>query len=123
MFAFLNTGLCFIITIICFAVRNHPNGLCGFRVPCTLEHPHIWKKVHIFTSVAGLPCCLLDLYALLYLSSDVFLMLSWIGIIVPIGVGCTTAAILRNRQDKLEEQQEEQQRKTAEREETSPRFQ
>lgn len=122
MFALFNTGLCFINTIVFFAVRNHPNSVCGFRVPCTLEHPLIWKKVHITAGVAGLPCCLFDLYAFFYLSSDIFLILSWIGVIAPIGAGCIAAAILRNVQVKQEEQEEETQRKAAEREESSPRF-
>lgn len=122
MFAYINTGLCYFITIAFFVVRNHPNGVCGFRVPCTLEHPAIWKKTHIAACVAGLPCCLLDLFALLYLPIDRALILSWVGIFAPIGVGCITAAILQSRQDKQQEQREEQQRKAAEREESSPKF-
>lgn len=122
MFAYLNTALCFLFTIIFFAIRNHPNGLCGIRVRCTMENTQIWKKVHTIASVAGIPCCLLDLYALLFLTSDSFLILSWIGVIAPIGAGCITAAILRNIQDKQEEQEEERQRKAAEQEESSPKF-
>lgn len=121
-YSYLNMGLCFLFTIVYFAVRNHPNGVCGIRFSCTLEHPAIWKKVHTAAGVAGLPCCLLDLYAFLSLSGDVFLILSGISIIVPISVGCIAAAILRNKQDKQEELQEDAQRKAAEREESSPRF-
>ena len=122
MFAYINTGICFIITLLFFAVRNHPNGVCGIRFPCTLEHSSIWKKVHTAAGVAGLPCCLLDLYAFLYLTSDTFLVLSWIGMFAPIGAGCITAAILRNKQVRQEEQWEDEQRKAAEREESSPGF-
>lgn len=122
MFAYINTGLCFLFTILFFSVRNHPNGICGIRVSCTLENPMIWKKVHITAGVAGLPCCLLDLYALLSLPGDDYLILSWIGVITPIVAGCIAAAILRSIQDKQQEQEEETQRKAAEREENIPRF-
>lgn len=122
MFAYINTGLCLFITIAFFAVRNHPNGICGIRIPCTLEHPSVWKKTHIAACAAGLPCLLLDLFALLYLTLELALILSWIGITVPIGAGCITAAILQSRQDKQEAQLEEQQRRAAEREESSPKL-
>lgn len=122
MFARINMGICFILTIAFLAVRNHPNAVCGFRVTCTLKHPSIWRKVHIAAGVAGLPCCLLDLYALFSLPNDAFLILSWVGIVVPISTGCIATAILRNRQERQEEQLEEQQRKAAEQEDSSPRY-
>lgn len=118
----VNAGLCLILTIAFFAVRNHPNDVCGIRFPCTLEHPWIWKRVHMAAGIAGVICCLLNLYAFLFLASTDFLILSYIGIFGPIAAGCIAAAILRSRQDRQDAQWEEQQRRDAEREESSPRF-
>lgn len=120
MFAYINTGLCFLFTILFFLVRNRPNGVCGIRVTYTLEHPDIWKKTHLAAFIAAIPCCLLDGYALWQLSYDTLLILSWIGLFFPIVTGCIVAAILGNRQDKMDDAWEEQQRKEAERQESFP---
>ena len=120
MFAYVNTGLCFLSAILFFLIQNRPNGIFGIRVTYTLEHPTIWRKTHLAAFIAAVPCCLLDGYAWWHLSYDTFLILSWIGIFFPILTGCIAAAILGNRQDKIEDALEHQQRKEAERQESYP---
>lgn len=120
MIAYINTGLCFLFAIIFFLVRNHPNGICGIRISYTMDYPDIWKKTHLAAFISTFPFCLLDIYGLCQLSYDIFLILSWLGVLIPILTGCITASILGSQQNKLEDELEIQQRMEAERQESFP---
>ncbi len=115
--AYVNIALCFFCTILYGAFRNRPNGVCGIRIPYTINYPHIWRKTHTASFLVGIPCCIIDLWCLQKLPADAFLFVSFLCLLFPIVIGCIIAAILGSQQMKQDAREEEQQRLEAERKE------
>lgn len=106
--------LAIFVSILCFAVRNHPNGIAGYRVEYTLTYPDIWKKVHWVAFLAGIISCIATGIAFLICSKEAMQIIVWINLAFPLFITIPVTLFLGRAKMREEEAEEERQRREAE---------
>ena len=106
--------LSIVVSVLNFAVRNHPNSIVGYRVDDTIQYPDIWTKIHWIAAISGGISCIAAGVCFFFLSKEALSIIVWINLFFPILV--TLPFIYKRRKE--EGAREEQQKREAERAES-----
>lgn len=110
--------LSIVVSVLNFAVRNHPNSIVGYRVDDTIQYPDIWTKIHWIAAISGGISCIAAGVCFFFLSKEALSIIVWINLFFPILVTLPFIYILGGKRRKEEGAREEQQKREAERAES-----